>query len=60
MELIPGVNNETGLVKVRIVDDYLPEDNEELLVKLELKSGYYAAVDFNATVVVIVGGQGKP
>ena len=56
VELIPGVNNETGLVKVRIVDDYLPEDN----VKLELKSCYYAAVDFNATVVVIAGGQGKP
>lgn len=58
VELIPGVNNNTGQVKLKIVNDYHPEDNEQLLVELELKTGS-ASVDFHSAMVVIIGGEGN-
>ena len=30
VDLISGVNEDSGQVKVKIVNDYLPEDDEEL------------------------------
>ena len=60
VELIPGVNNDTGEVQLRIVNDHYPEDDEDLVVHLELKSGSSATVDSSAssTIVVIIGDQG--
>ena len=59
VDLIPGVNEDSGQVKVKIVNDYLPEDDEELFVKLELGSGSSAAIDIDNTVVVIIGDLGS-
>ena len=58
VQLIPGVNNETGEVQVRILNDYHSEDNEDLLVHLELKSGLSASLDISNTIIIIIGGQG--
>lgn len=58
VELIPGVNNNTGKVKLKIVNDYYPEEDEQLLVQLELKTGS-ASVDYHSAMVVIIGGQGN-
>ena len=60
VELLPGVNDDTGQVQIRIVNDHYPEDDEDLVVHLELKSGLSASVDSSAssTIVVIIGDQG--
>lgn len=41
---------------MKIVNDYYPEEDEQLLVQLELKTGS-ASVDYHSAMVVIIGGQ---
>ena len=58
VKLIPGVNDNSGKVKVKVRNDYLSEESEEFLVKLEVISGS-ALVDISFTMVIILGNDGK-